>query len=105
MTKRTIISLAILIATFIVIYTQLTIYVVPPIGNLPGGMTLVFPRLSKTNFIDSPDAMCERNGGEVSLLCRGATLGAVAAKARIIARMPYNETLYRIATHTNNSAN
>ena len=26
-------------------------------------MTVVVPRLGKTSFIDSPDAMCERNGG------------------------------------------
>jgi hypothetical protein len=104
MTKRTIVPLAILIATFIVIYTQLTIYVVPPIGNLPGGMTIVFPRLSETNFIDSPDAMCEHNTGQINLLCRVTTLGAAAAKARIVARMPYSVTLYRMPTHGNNSA-
>jgi hypothetical protein len=104
MTKRAIISLAILIATFIVIYTQLTIFVVPPIENLPGGMTIVFPRLSETNFIDSPDAMCERNAGQISLRCRVTTLGAVAAKARIVARMPYSVTLYRMSTHGNHSA-
>ena len=104
MTKRIIVPVAILIATFIVMYTQLTIIVVPPIESLPGGMTIVLPRLSKTNFIDSPDAMCARNAGQVSLLCRATTLGAVAAKARIVARMPYDETLYRISTHGDNSA-
>jgi len=98
------VSLAILIATSIVIYTQLTIFVVPPVESLPDGMTIVFPRLCKTSFIDSPDAMCERNAGQVSLLCRGTTVGAVAAKARIVARLPYSETLYRISTRGNNSA-
>jgi hypothetical protein len=30
------------------------------------------------------------------LLCRGITLGAVATKSKIIARLPYSETLYGI---------
>ncbi|MYM69175.1 hypothetical protein GTP45_20370 [Pseudoduganella sp. FT55W] len=97
MRKRTVLPLLALVAILAVIYTQFTIFIVPPIGSLPTGMTIVFPRLSKTSFIDSPDAICEREMGHVNLLCRGVTLGAVAAKAKIIARLPYSDTLYRIS--------
>ncbi len=97
MRKRSLFSLLFVAIVLIAIYTQLTIFVVPPIGSLPTGMTIVFPRLSKTNFIDSPDAICERETSHVSLMCRGITLGAVATKAKIIARLPYSETLYQIS--------
>jgi len=104
MRKRTILPLLFLVFTFAIIYTQFTVFVVPPIGSLSTGMTIVFPRLSKTNFIDSPDALCEREAGQKNLLCRGVTLGTVAAKARIVARFPYSAVLYRISMLGNNSA-
>ena len=78
-------------------YTQLTILVIPPIGALPEGRTVVITRLSKTEFIDSPDAMCERIQGGVSLLCRGMVMGAVIEKATILARLPYSSLLYNIS--------
>lgn len=94
----TILVLLILAAACLVFYTQFTIFVVPPIGALPEGKTLIITRLNKTNFIDSPDAMCDRLQGGVSLLCRGVVLGAVAEKATIYARLPYSEWLYLIST-------
>ena len=88
-----------IIALFaIVIFTQLTVFVVPPIGAVPEGRTVIMLRLNKTNFIDSADAMCERLQGSVSLLCRGVTMGAVVSKTTIIARLPYSEWLYLIST-------
>lgn len=82
----------------IVVYTQLTIFVIPPIGALPEGKTIVITRLNKTSFIDSPDAMCERIQGGVSLLCRAMAMGAVLEKSKIIARLPYSSSLYLIST-------
>jgi len=80
------------------VYTQITIFVIPPIGALPEGRTLVMTRLNKTEFVDSPDAMCERIQGGVNLLCRGMAMGAVAKNATIIARLPYSSWLYKIST-------
>lgn len=82
----------------IAIYTQITIFVVPPIGAVPEGRTVVMLQLNKTKFIDSPDAMCERIQGGVSLLCRGMIMAAVVEKTKIIARLPYSEWLYLIST-------
>ncbi len=72
--------------------------VIPPIGALPEGRTVLITRLNKTEFIDSPDAMCERLQGGVSLLCRGMVMAAVIEKATIWARLPYSSTLYEIST-------
>lgn len=82
----------------IAIYTQITIFVVPPIGAVPEGRTVVMLQLNKTKFIDSPDAICERIQGGVSLLCRGMIMAAVVEKTKIIARLPYSEWLYLIST-------
>ena len=98
MKHKTIVTLVILSVTFIVIYTQITLFVIPPIGALPEGRTVVITRLNKTEFIDSPDAMCERIQGGVSLRCRGMLMGAVVDKATILARLPYSSWLYSIST-------
>lgn len=82
----------------LVVYTQITIFAVPPIGAVPEGRTVIMLRLNKTNFIDSADAMCVRIQGYVNLLCRGMTMGAVVNATTIIARLPYSETIYNIST-------
>lgn len=99
--KKKGISLTLLVTVILGIigYTQLTIFVVPPIGALPEGKTAIILRLNKTNFIDSPDALCERIQGGVSLLCRGATLAGVLKKSKILMRLPYSESLYLISTN------
>lgn len=85
-------------AVAIAIYTQITIFVVPPIGAVPEGRTVIMLRLNKTNFIDSADAICERIQGSVSLLCRGMTMAGVVNNTKILARLPYSESLYLIST-------
>ncbi|MFJ4445073.1 hypothetical protein ACIPZ8_23675 [Pseudomonas sp. NPDC089422] len=85
----------------LVIYTQITIFSVPPNGAVPEGRTVIMLRLNKTNFIDSADAMCVRIQGYVNLLCRGMTMGAVVNATTIIARLPYSETIYKISTGGN----
>lgn len=82
----------------VIVYTQFTIFVIPPIGALPEGGTVIILRLNKTEFIDSPDAMCERIQGGVSLLCRGVVLGAVGEKSTKVLTLPYSRTLYLIST-------
>jgi hypothetical protein len=95
--SRTIALVSVAILT-IAVYTQITIFVIPPIGALPEGKTVVITRLNKTDFIDSPDGMCERIQGGVSLLCRGMAMGAVVEKSTILLRLPYSSWLYSIST-------
>jgi len=98
MQQKKIIILAALVMTFAVIYTQITLFVIPPIGALPEGRTIIITRLNNTKFIDSPDAMCDRIQGGVSLLCRGLAMGAVVNNGTILARLPYSAWLYSIST-------
>jgi hypothetical protein len=92
------IALVVVVVLTIVIYTQITIFVIPPIGALPEGKTVIIARLNKTEFIDSPDGMCERIQGGVSLLCRGMVMGAVIEKSTILFKLPYSSWLYSIST-------
>lgn len=98
MKRRTTIGLVIFGVIIAITCTQLTLFVIPPIGAVPKGRTVVIVRLNGTEFIDSPDAMCERIQGGVSLLCRGMIMGSVLDKATILARMPYSSSLYGIST-------
>ncbi len=78
--------------------TQLTLFVVPPIGALPEGKTVLISRLTNTQFVDSPDAICQRIQEGVSLLCRGMVIGRVLEEAKIYGRFPYSSSLYSIST-------
>lgn len=96
--RKWIASIAGLLVLATIIYTQITIFVVAPIGAAPEGRTVVMLRLNKTEFIDSADAMCERLEVGVSLLCRGMMMSAVVNKGTILFRLPYSESLYLIST-------
>jgi len=100
MSRKQILTVSVITAVIgvLVAYTQFTVFVVPPIGAVPEGRTIVISRLNKINFIDSADAMCERAQGGVSLLCRGMMLAAVSKNATIYLRLPYSDWLYSIST-------
>lgn len=95
---KKILAIVLVLAISISIYTQITIFVIQPIGALPEGKTIVMLRLNKTEFVDSADAICERLTGKVSLLCRGVMLGGVMKNSTILFRLPYSEFLYKIST-------
>ena len=85
-------------AAIILAATQLTLFVVQPIGAVPEGRTVVIWRLNTMKFVDSADAWCERQMGGVNLLCRGAVLAKLGNEDVIIVRLPYSETLYLWST-------
>jgi hypothetical protein len=95
---RTFVIAALLVVVALGIYTQITIFAVPPIGAVPEGRTLIILRLNKTKFIDSADAMCDRAEAGVSILCRGVAIGSVVNNTKILLRLPYSEALYLIST-------
>lgn len=74
---------------------QLSFVAIQPIGAIPEGVTLVVWRGPSMEFVDSPDAMCVRAQGGVSLLCRGLMMGQVPDP---IVRLPYSSTLYEWST-------
>jgi len=95
---RKLIAIAAALIVSAIIVTQITIFVVPPIGAVPEGRTVVMLRLDNTNFIDSPDAMCERIQGGVSLLCRAFAMGSALNNSKILFRLPYMDWLYLAST-------
>ena len=82
----------------LIAYTQLTIFVIQPIGGVPEGRVLVLKKSDKLKFVDSADAYCERNQGYVNLLCRMGVLARVADSSAILMRLPYSEALYLMST-------
>lgn len=96
--KKVLIPVTCVAIALIIAAQFVTIFVIQPIGAIPEGRTIIVSRLTKLHFIDSPDALCEREMGGVSLLCRGMAAGLVARKATIIARLPYSSMLYGIST-------
>lgn len=97
-TRNSIILLGLIVLLGFLVYTQVTLFVVQPIGAAPEGVTLVILRGGQLKFIDSADAVCERGMGGVSLLCRGLVLGTVAENNPVLLRLPYSATLYSIST-------
>ncbi|MGB8436578.1 MAG: hypothetical protein WCE38_20210 [Burkholderiales bacterium] len=100
MTKKgvALVALVIVAVGIVLVATQISIFVIRPIGAVPEGRTLIISRLNNGRFIDSPDAMCDRIQGGVSLLCRGMVLAAVAKNATVFVRLPYSESLYLVST-------
>ena len=100
MSKGVFIAIGAFLVIAAIASTQVTLFVVQPIGAIPEGRTLLLSRTDALEFIDSADAMCERRMGGVSLFCRAAAMGAVvdADGSNILARLPYSQTLYGIST-------
>jgi hypothetical protein len=98
--KLKIISLVALVVLVLAAYTQLTIFVIQPLGAVPEGRTVVIWRRTKTKFIDSADAVCLREMGGVNLFCRVAVLGGIVGEdgKGIPLRLPYSRTLYLVST-------
>jgi hypothetical protein len=86
-----------LIALVAFVAMTMELYTIQPIGALPEGVTLVAWRLPGEPAFNSPDAMCLKAQGYVSLICRLAAVGK-APLDRIIVRLPYMEWAYLLST-------
>ena len=85
-------------------YLKLGFYTVQPIGALPEGRTLLVWKKLDAPFFDSPDALCLRRTGEVSLLTRAMALKYAPKEDAIILRLPYWEFAYLQSTGGRKSA-
>lgn len=89
----------IILILMIIFYFVFGFITIQPIGAIPDGVTLLVVRAgTQLKFFDSPDALCMRTEGGVSLLCRMAALNAVAENSTIVLRLPYIESFYRAST-------
>jgi hypothetical protein len=52
--KKFFISFAVVAIICVAAYTQITIFVIQPIGAVPEGKTLIISRLNKTNSLIAP---------------------------------------------------
>ncbi|UWF60985.1 hypothetical protein [Brucella sp. 2716] len=84
------------LAVFAVYLTGVRVIVIQPLGVFPDGVTAVVMGVKNVNFIDSPDAICIRNEGGVSILCRAREGAAIAEHGTILLRLPYSETLFSL---------
>lgn len=100
MTTKSIIlvCMGITISAVVFAYSTLTLFIIQPIGALPEGRTLVAARVGKSKFIDSADALCEREMGGVSLICRSMMMGKFLEETTIYFRLPFSKTLYLWST-------
>ena len=55
MKTKSLIGLAVVAVVCVSGYTLLTVFVIPSIGMLADGKTIIIPRQSNTQFIDSSD--------------------------------------------------
>ena len=89
----------ILLIVLILFYFVFGFISIQPLGELPDGVTLLVVRAgTQIKFFDSPDALCMRTTGGVSLLCRMAALSAIAENSKIVLRLPYIKTFYLAST-------
>jgi hypothetical protein len=94
--------LLIILFLFIVFYFIFGFITIQPIGAIPDGITLLVVRAgTQLRFFDSPDALCERIMGGVSLLCRGMAIGSIGENSTIILRLPYIDAFYLASTGGN----
>ncbi|MEI6776229.1 MAG: hypothetical protein WCK70_04980 [Chloroflexales bacterium] len=84
-------------ALLLLLYTQLGLYSIQPIGALPQGDTVLVWRQGGEPFFNSPDGTCLRVQDGVSILCRLAAMRQ-APVDRVVLRLPYQHWAYLAST-------
>lgn len=90
---------ALLLVFSIFVYTSISFLAVQPIGAIPNGATFVMWKKGKMSTFESPDGMCIKVTGGVSLLCRSMMLRATADEGTVLFRMPYIKFIYLKSTN------
>ena len=89
-----VVGLSLLLCGAVFVIAQVKIFVVPPMLGYPDGAVLLVRASGAFNIVDSPDAVCERENGDATLICRAAVVSVIARSA-VLAQLPYWETLHR----------
>jgi hypothetical protein len=76
------------------------VFTVQPIGALPDGVTVIYhSRNPDMPFFSSPDGLCLKTQGSVSLLCRSMALSAVSELTdRMLIKLRYSRWAYLRST-------
>ena len=90
----------IILLVFAWIMVRPGVFTIQPIGAVPDGITVIYhSRGSEMPFFSSPDGLCLKTQGSVSLLCRMAALSAVSELTdRIFIKLPYSHWAYLQST-------
>ncbi|MFI3035268.1 hypothetical protein [Atlantibacter hermannii] len=99
MKRITVFALLFMIIVMPVFIAQkITFFSIQPIGAIPDGVTVVMWRKDGMKLFDSPDGICLRRVGSVSLMCRAMAMGNITDKTEIIFKLPYIEKAYMLST-------
>jgi hypothetical protein len=90
--------MAILIIVWIVVRPG--VFTIQPVKSVPDGVTIIYySRGENMPFFSSPDEICLKIEGSVSLLCRGIAISeSKDIQNRTIIRLPYIEWTYLQST-------
>jgi hypothetical protein len=90
-------ALAVIVAITVALicYRNLSVFVLPPDGSSEGA-TLLIERIENSEFIDNPEAMCDRLQRNKNLTCRSELLLEVAERKALL-DFPYSTTIHRLS--------
>lgn len=94
-TELTAFAVIVAITVALICYRNISVFVLPPNGSSEGA-TLLIERIEMSEFIDNPEAMCERLQRNENLTCRSGLLSEVAER-RALLGFPYSMTIHRLS--------
>ena len=94
-TEVTVLAVMVAIMVALICYRNLSVFILPPDGSSDGA-TLLIERIEKGEFIDNPEAMCDRLERYENLTCRSGLLSEVAER-RTLLGFPYSMTIHRLS--------
>jgi len=94
-TEMAALAVIVAITVTLICYRKFSVFVLPPSGSSDGA-TLLIERIEKSEFIDNPEAMCDRLQRNENLTCRSALLSEVAER-RTLLDFPYSLTIHRLS--------
>ncbi|BCS88584.1 hypothetical protein [Pseudodesulfovibrio sediminis] len=87
-----------------VVSTKVTVFVIPPMGFVTKGKTVVIPRPDGMGFLENAESACEQTSGPENLLCQALVLKDVSTEAEVLVRFPYSSTLDSLSSELVDSA-
>ena len=108
MRKILVTAVAMVALVVAVAVTQVAVFVVPAGASVTpaataapsdtaAGMVYIVTRGADMRFVDSADAICQRQFSRPDEGCRGLVRSWVMRETRVLAELPYSETLWRVA--------
>lgn len=99
--KKVLLFIVIILVLCGAVYSLTGFVTIQPLGMLPDGITIwYFRNGTELPFITSPDGLSLQKNGNLTLISRMAAISALtdAVENKIILRLPYSKTLYKIST-------